>query len=82
MAAARIGSTVVAKGGPVGMELIGRLQNEYFDLFCASCGEHTTNVYLGEVSGVPQFKATCLQCGRSWMLKLDRALWSCLPKPV
>ncbi len=80
MAEARLGNDLAVKGGVVGMELIGRLQNEYFDIFCAGCGEQTTNLYLGEIAGVPQFKATCPQCGRTWTLKLDRALWSCLPE--
>jgi len=61
------------------MRINGHTSNDYFDVTCAVCGEHTKNRYLGGDPAVPHFEATCEKCGKSGTFKLNVPLWTGLP---
>ena len=59
--------------------IIGKTTNDYFGILCAKCGAETKNAYLGTDPMMPQFKATCPNCGDLGAYKLDALDWSGLP---
>lgn len=61
------------------LDLTGKTQADYFNMYCKKCGEQTKNEYLGWDPGVPHFRATCTKCGESGRWKLPVPLWTGLP---
>jgi hypothetical protein len=59
--------------------IIGKTTNDYFVILCAKCGAETKSAYLGTDPMMPQFKATCPNCGDLGAYKLDALDWSGLP---
>lgn len=59
--------------------ITGRITDDYFAILCETCGEETTNEYLGGDPGVPHFRATCKYCMTAHEWRLSATHWSGLP---
>ena len=70
------------EGGDDMPQIKGQQIGDYFKLVCDECGENTRNEYIGWDPVIPCFRATCLKCGTSTILKLSVIEWKGLsPNP-